>query len=135
VGDRVDLSTFTRAERWVFVLGLALFCDALIPWWYRIRTAEDTYLHNGGLFGWGLIASVAGFAAAGLVLVRHLKHPAQMNDRAWYLVLGLVAVAALVVQAARGKALWIGLWVGLGLASGLTLAGAARVTEKRRGWQ
>jgi hypothetical protein len=135
VDNRVDLSTFTRAERWVFIFGLALFCDALIPWWYRIRTAEETYLHNGGLFGWGLVAAIAGFLAAGFVLVRHLKHPTQRNDRAWYLVLGLVAVAALVVQAARGRALWIGLWVALGLAAGLTLAGAARVTEKRRGWQ
>lgn len=134
VGGRIDLSTITRAERWVFGLGLALFCDALLPWWYRIRTPGATYLHNGGLFGWGLIASAAGFGAAGLVLVRHLRHPAQLDDRASYLALGLVAVAALVVQVIRGAALWIGLWVALVLAAGLTLAGAARIFEKKRGW-
>lgn len=130
----VDLSTITRAERLVFSTGLALFVDAVVPWWYRIRTPDGTFLHNGGLRGWGVLAAAAGFAAALVVLARRTQTPASFDDRAIYFVLGLLGLAAAIVQGLRASSLWIGYWVGLALAGALLASAALRLREKRRGW-
>lgn len=130
----VDLSTITRAERLVAAAGIGLFVNALLPYWYRVRTVRQTFLHNGGLYGFGLAAALAGFAAVAIVVVRHVRTPAVFNDRTIHLMLGFVAAGSLAAHAARREALWIGFWVEIALAVGLVAAGAVRIRERRRGW-
>lgn len=130
----IDLSTLTARERGVFTLGLLVFVNTLIPWWYRIRTPGGTYFHNGGLRGWGIVAAFAGFAAALVVVARHVRTPAAFDDRIAYPALGAVAVGAMAVQGLRAQAIWIGYWFGIALAACLALAGLARLRERRRGW-
>jgi len=130
----VDLSTITRAERLVLAAGLLLFVNALIPYWYRIQTPRETFLHNGGLFGYGLAAALAGFASAAIVVVRHFRTPAMFRDNAIHVMLGLIASGALAAHAAGRDPLWIGYWVEIGLAAGLVVAGVLRVRERNRGW-
>ncbi|GAC1411591.1 MAG: hypothetical protein NVSMB57_06560 [Actinomycetota bacterium] len=131
----IDLSTMTRAERWCALLGFALFINALIPYWYRVHTPGKTFLHNGGLFGWGVLCALAGFAAAILALTRHVRTPAAFNDHSIYATLGIVATIALAVHGARATpTVWIGFWLELVLAAGLGVAGILRVRERARGW-
>lgn len=134
MGRGIDVSTITRAERWVFAAGVALFLNALVPYWYRIQTPRETFLHNGGLFGYGLAAALAGFASAAIVTLRHTKSPASFNDRSIHVMLGLVAIGTLAAHGAQREALWIGFWVESTLAAGLVVAGALRVRERHRGW-
>ncbi len=131
----IDFSTITKGERRVMLIGAALFVNALIPYWYRVRTARETFLHNGGLFGWGLLAALAGFLAAVTILIRHSRTPAAFNDHAIHAVLGILAVVALAGHGAvTTKTIWIGYWIELALAGALGAAGLARLRERRRGW-
>lgn len=130
----MDLSTITRAERLVLIAGVLLFVNALIPYWYRIQTPRETFVHNGGLYGYGLAAALAGFASAVIVIVRHFRTPAMFRDNAIHVMTGLIAAGALTAHASRSDPLWIGFWVEAGLAAGLIVAGALRVRERKRGW-
>lgn len=134
MGRGIDVSTITRAERWVFAAGIALFLNALIPYWYRIETPRETFLHNGGLFGYGLAAALAGFASAAIVVLRHTRTPATFKDHSIHVMLGLIAVGTLAAHGAQREALWIGFWVEAAFAAGLVAAGAMRIRERRRGW-
>lgn len=130
----MDLSTITRAERLVLIAGVLLFVNALLPYWYRIQTPGQTFVHNGGLYGYGLAAALAGFASAVIVIVRHFRTPAMFRDNAIHVMTGLIAVGALAVQTTRSDPLWIGYWVEAALAAGLVAAGLLRVRERNRGW-
>lgn len=130
----MDLSTITRAERLVLIAGILLFVNALIPYWYRIQTPRETFVHNGGLYGYGLAAALAGFASAAIVVVRHFRTPAMFRDNAIHVMTGLIAAGALAVQTTRNDPLWIGYWVEAVLAAGLIAAGALRLRERNRGW-
>lgn len=134
MGRGVDLSTITRAERLVLATGLLLFLNALIPYWYRIQTPRQTFVHNGGLYGYGLAAALAGFASAAIVVVRHFRTPAMFRDHAIHVMLGLIAAGALTAHGASGEAVWIGFWVEIALSVALIVAGALRVRERNRGW-
>lgn len=131
----VDLSTLTKAERIVLVVALALFLNALIPYWYRVRTPSETFLHNGGLYGWGIVTAMAGFISAAIVVFRHAKTPASFKDRGFHVLLGAAASAGLIVHGITAReAVWIGFWIECILAAALTIAGLARVRERARGW-
>lgn len=131
----IDLSTVTKAERLCALIGMAVFVNALIPWWYRIQTPTKTFFHSGGLYGWGVLVAAAGFAAALVALLRHARTPAAFNDHSTYAVLGIVATVALAVHGARAPdSVWIGFWLELVLTAGLGAAGLARVKERARGW-
>lgn len=130
----VDLSTITKAERVVLSVGILTFVNALIPYWYRIQTPRETFVHNGGLYGYGLAAALAGFTSAVIVIVRHFRTPAMFRDNAIHVMTGLIAVGALAAQATRTDPLWIGYWVETVLAAGLVAAGLLRVRERNRGW-
>ncbi|MHB8511069.1 MAG: hypothetical protein ACYDCC_02715 [Actinomycetota bacterium] len=131
----IDLSTMTHAERICASIGLGLFINTLIPWWYRIRTPNKTFLHNGGLFGWGLITASIGFAAALIAVARHVRTPAAFNDRSIYASLGVVCTILLLVHASRASSsIWIGFYAEIALAAGLIVGGLARIRERNRGW-
>lgn len=131
----VDLSGLSPAERTIAAAGALLFLDGFIPWWYRIKTPARTYLHNAGLTGWGLLAVLAGFVAAGIVVTRTVgRTPRFRADFALYTGLGLLALGALVVQARLSATEWIGYWVALVASVTIVTGGLRRRTERRSGW-
>lgn len=131
----IDLSTATRAERVVLVLGFALFVNALLPWWYRVDTGRETFLHNGGLYGWGIVAALAGFASVTIVVARHVQTPAGFGDRSMHMVLGVMATVGLGIHGfGATSSLWIGYWLELALSASLAVAGILRIRERGRGW-
>jgi hypothetical protein len=128
------LSAATKAEHVVLALGVMLFLNALVPWWYRVRTLHHTFLHNGGLTGWGIVAALSGFAAAGVVVARHVRVPAAFADSGIHVAFGGIAAVSLAVHGSHATGLWIGFWVEGALAALLVTAGLMRVRERRRGW-
>jgi hypothetical protein len=133
VSRGLDLSGLSPAERVVAAGGALLFVDGFVPWWYRVRTPNHTYLHNAGLTGWGLAAVLMGFAATAAVLVHSTNRArTRRRDHALYVALGAVAVVALAIQGHNSHVLWIGFWVA-GAAGMLIVAGGLRRRRERRG--
>ena len=130
----MDLSGVSPAERAVFTFGTILFVNGFVPWWFRIRTAAHTYLHNAGLSGWSLLAVLAGFAAATTVMIR--RRPARGPWPDWFLYIGLgfVAFIGLTIQSNQTRAEYLGYWVELATTVLLILAGVRRNAERRGGW-
>lgn len=131
----IDFSALTRAERLVLASGALGLANGMFPWWYRATTSQGTYTYNSGLHGWGVVAVLAGAAAALGALARAWIWPrsAPRHDGTAYLVLATIALASLSGEVgARGS--WIGVWVALALALALGAAALARRAERRRGW-
>lgn len=132
-----DLSQLTRAERAALAAGGLLFLNAFVPWWFRIETPGRAYLHDGGLTGLSLVASLAGLAAAVVVLARGARDPRLESplEAPVCMGAGTLALGALAVQVIRREGSWVGLYVALFLAVSLIAAGVARAHERRAGWR
>jgi hypothetical protein len=132
-----DLSQLTRAERGALAAGGLLFVNAFVPWWFRVDTPARTYFHNGGLTGWSLVASLAGLAAAAVILARGARDPRIESplEAPVCMAAGTVALGALAVQVIVGEGSWVGLYVAFFFAVALVAAGFARAQERRAGWR
>jgi hypothetical protein len=120
----------------VFVGAGLLFANGFVPWWFRSATSAGVVTYNAGLTGPTLIAVLSGAAAALAILGRAMiwPEPAPRKDSIVYVLLGVAAVAALVVGIMTMQGIWLGPYAGIVLAGIMILGGVRRARERRSGW-
>jgi hypothetical protein len=127
----------TRAERWILLLAVMTFVNAMVPWWFRVRTSQgNVFTFNAGLTGWGTVVAGCAAVAAVLVIARAWvwPHPVPRLDGLLYTTLGVLSLVSTLILIGERGASWYGLYAGLALSLGLTAAGLARRTERAAGW-
>lgn len=132
----LDLSSLTHAERAVLSLSAIAFLNGTLPWWYRTRGPNGTFLYGASLRPLSLIAVVCAVVAALVSLTRAWiwPQPAPARDGLIYTLLGATGTVALIAQVLTGTAAWVGIGIGLLLSAGLTTAGLRRRRERASGW-
>lgn len=131
----IDVSGLSPAEKVIVAAGGLLFVDGFLPWWYRIRTPERTYLHNAGLTGWGLVAVLLGFVTVVTVVVHSTRRAsAATRDYLSYMAFGLAALLALGMEARSSRVEWVGFWVAGAAAILVVAGGIRRRRERHAGW-
>lgn len=132
----IDFSSLTRPERAVLVCSAALVVDGIVPWWFRVRTAQGAFSYNAGFTLPGIVA-IAAAAAAGIAVIARAAiwpEPAPARDGALYTILGGVAAVSAAIEIARSRHTWIGPYVALLLALALASAGLRRRAQRKAGW-